>query len=37
MTGATISSRAVTRGVKEAVEKAAQLGVTNHEFMENIQ
>lgn len=26
MTGATISSRAVTRGVKEAVEKAAQLG-----------
>ncbi|ERT56503.1 MULTISPECIES: RnfABCDGE type electron transport complex subunit G [Megasphaera] len=26
MTGATISSRAVTLGVKEAVEKAAQLG-----------
>ena len=26
MTGATISSRAVTRGVKEAVEKAAKLG-----------
>ena len=26
MTGATISSRAFTKGVKEAVEKAAQLG-----------
>ncbi len=26
MTGATISSRAFTRGVKEAVEKAAQMG-----------
>lgn len=36
LTGATISSRAFTLGVKEAVEKQHRWGVNNNESLENL-